>query len=40
MIDHYRALFERHQWLRNALCWTVVFTGFPIMLDAPAIYGR
>ncbi|TYB45140.1 hypothetical protein FXF51_60165 [Nonomuraea sp. PA05] len=24
MIDHYRSLFDRHQWLENALCWTVV----------------
>ncbi|WP_068928659.1 hypothetical protein [Planobispora rosea] len=24
MIDHYRRLFERHQWLLNGLCWTVV----------------
>ncbi|UBU12505.1 hypothetical protein [Nonomuraea gerenzanensis] len=23
-MDHYRALFERHQWLKDALCWTVV----------------
>ncbi len=24
VIDHYRALFERHQWLKDSLCWTVV----------------
>lgn len=24
MIDHYRSLFERHQWFEDALCWTVV----------------
>ncbi|SDL35145.1 hypothetical protein SAMN05421874_1204 [Nonomuraea maritima] len=24
MIDHYRSLFDRHQWLEGALCWTVV----------------
>ncbi|MEV5497248.1 hypothetical protein AB0M50_17800 [Nonomuraea fuscirosea] len=24
MIDHYRNLFDRHQWLEHALCWTVV----------------
>ncbi|MEU7884241.1 hypothetical protein AB0B54_01955 [Microbispora bryophytorum] len=24
MIDYYRALFERHQWLTDSLCWTVV----------------
>ncbi|WP_157252936.1 hypothetical protein [Nonomuraea typhae] len=24
MIDHYRRLFARHQWLENALCWIVV----------------
>ncbi|GAA0952749.1 hypothetical protein [Nonomuraea longicatena] len=24
MIDHYRNLFDWHQWLEHALCWTVV----------------
>ncbi|MEU8104614.1 hypothetical protein AB0C18_12935 [Nonomuraea muscovyensis] len=24
MIDHYRNLFDRHQWFEDALCWTVV----------------
>ncbi|NRQ31476.1 hypothetical protein HII36_06425 [Nonomuraea sp. NN258] len=24
MIDHYRDLFDWHQWLEHALCWTVV----------------
>lgn len=24
VIDHYRRLFDRHQWLENGLCWIVV----------------
>jgi hypothetical protein len=24
VIDHYRSLFNRYQWLEDALCWTVV----------------
>ncbi|MEV5892580.1 hypothetical protein [Nonomuraea fuscirosea] len=24
MLDHYRALFERHPWLADSACWTVV----------------
>ncbi|MEU8403786.1 hypothetical protein AB0C28_52165 [Nonomuraea sp. NPDC048892] len=24
MLDHYRALFKRHQWLTDGACWTVV----------------
>jgi hypothetical protein len=24
VIDHYRNLFERHQWLENGLCWIIV----------------
>ncbi|MGP3955215.1 hypothetical protein ACTWPT_04400 [Nonomuraea sp. 3N208] len=24
MIDHYRDLFQRHGWLEDSLCWTVV----------------
>ncbi|MFF0306895.1 hypothetical protein ACFYSC_05675 [Streptosporangium sp. NPDC004379] len=24
MIDHYRSLFERNQWLENGLCWIIV----------------